>query len=210
MHKEYYEILDIARTATQEDIAKAFKLLSLKLHPNSHKKPNRDTFNAFNDVCEAYEVLSDAEKRSVYDVYGIEKLKNGFYNENNDLVGCYEFKGNADEIFTNFFGTPDFHAALVQHQDAYNRYLDERNRLKRQPPKDTVIDKSLSLLDVYRGSVLSITYEREVVNLDGITTTLTPVTKYAKQDDQAAARVRHRGAVRAREGGPPEARLRPR
>lgn len=177
MHKEYYEILDLPRTSTQEDISKAFKVHSLRLHPTNQKKPNRDIFNAFNEICEAFEVLSDPEKRSVYDAFGIEKLKNGFYNEKSNLINCYEFKGNADEIFTNFFGTPDFNAALVQHQDAYDRYLDERNRLKRQPPKDIVINKPLSLLDIYKGTVLNISYDREVINPDGITTTLTTVSK---------------------------------
>lgn len=189
MHKEYYEILEIPRTATNEDIAKTFKLLSLKLHPNNHKKPNKDIFNAFSDVCEAYEVLSNPEKRSIYDIYGIEKLKNGFYNERNELVGCYEFKGNAEEIFTNFFGTPDFHAALVQHEDAYSRYLDERNRLKRQPPKDTVIDQSLSLLDIYKGTTMVITYDREVINPDGITTKLSTINKYTNKTYQAFLRL---------------------
>lgn len=189
MLKEYYEILDVPRTAGKEDIAKAFKLLSLKLHPNNLKKPNKDVFNAFSDVCEAYEVLSDPEKRSIYDVYGIEKLKNGFYNEKNDLVGCYEFKGNGEEIFSNFFGTPDFHAALVQHEDAYNRYLDERNRLKRQPPKDILIDKKLSLLDIYKGTVLNVTYEKEVINPDGITTNSLSITKYDNKEYKDPKRV---------------------
>ena len=177
MIKEYYEILDLNRTATQEDIARAFKLHALKLNPKNYEKPNKDIFNTFANVCEAYEVLSDPEKRSIYDVYGIEKLKNGFYNENNDLIGCYEFKGNAEEIFTNFFGTPDFHAALVQHQDAYNRYLDERNRLKRQPPKDIVIEHCLTLLEIYKGTTLAISYDREIINPDGITTSTVTIKK---------------------------------
>ena len=208
MLKEYYEILDIPRTATQEEIARAFKLNSLKLHPNNHNKPNKDIFNAFSNICEAYEVLSDPEKRSIYDVYGIEKLKNGFYSENNDLIGCYEFKGNSDEIFTKFFGTPDFHSALVQHEDAYNRYLNERNRLKRQPPKDILIEHTLSLLDIYKGTTLSISFTKETINPDGITTSPTPTTKQANKIDKNTPRLQHLDPLHPGKRRTPETRLR--
>ncbi len=68
-YKDYYKILGVERTASAEDIKKAFRKLALKYHPdrNPGKKEAEDKFK---DINEAYEVLSDAEKRSRYDQLG--------------------------------------------------------------------------------------------------------------------------------------------
>ncbi len=60
MPKDYYKILDLNRKCTQEDIAQAFRRLSLKYHPK--RNPNKDfaiNNHYLNDIAEAYEVLSD-------------------------------------------------------------------------------------------------------------------------------------------------------
>src|SRR5207248_11802893 len=67
--RDYYEVLGIQREATVDDIKKAFRRLAVKYHPD--KNPNDSTSEErFKEAAEAYEVLSDQEKRARYDRYG--------------------------------------------------------------------------------------------------------------------------------------------
>ena len=66
--RDYYEILGIGREATDEDIKKAFRKLAFKYHPDHNQEDNSG--EAFKEINEAYEVLSDREKRAIYDRYG--------------------------------------------------------------------------------------------------------------------------------------------
>lgn len=63
--KNYYQILNVSQTATQEEIKKAFRTLAKQYHPDVN--PNRDANEIMQQITEAYEVLSDVEKRKQYD-----------------------------------------------------------------------------------------------------------------------------------------------
>jgi curved DNA-binding protein len=67
--KDYYTILGVAKTATQEDIKKQYRKLAVKYHPDKNQG-NRQAEEKFKDLGEAYEVLSDPEKRRKYDTLG--------------------------------------------------------------------------------------------------------------------------------------------
>ena len=66
--KDYYELLDVSRSASDEDIKKAFRKLALEYHPDRNKNP--DAADKFKEINEAYQVLSDSDKRSIYNQYG--------------------------------------------------------------------------------------------------------------------------------------------
>ena len=69
--QDYYAVLDVARDATADDIKKAYRKLALKWHPDRHPEAGRAEAEArFKQIAEAYEVLSDAEKRGRYDRLG--------------------------------------------------------------------------------------------------------------------------------------------
>ena len=68
MSKDLYEVLGVSRDATEDEIKKAFRREARKLHPDVNKAPNAE--EQFKELNEAYDVLSDANKRAQYDRFG--------------------------------------------------------------------------------------------------------------------------------------------
>lgn len=94
--RDYYELLGVARGASDADIKKAFRALARELHPDVSQAP--DAPERFKEVAQAYEVLSNAESRALYDRYGHAGLKRGGFTPTDfDL-------GNLGDIFSAFFG----------------------------------------------------------------------------------------------------------
>ena len=79
MGRDFYKILGVERSATAEDIKKAYKKLAMKYHPDKAKDETTKAKNEekFKEVAEAYATLSDKEKKALYDKYGEEGLKAG-------------------------------------------------------------------------------------------------------------------------------------
>ncbi len=101
--KDFYKILGVNRSASDDEIKKAYKKRALKYHPD--KNPDTDTSKQFSDVANAYEVLSDPEKRRIYDLRGEEALKSGMGGggqQFNGFPGGFTF--DPFEMFEQFFG----------------------------------------------------------------------------------------------------------
>ncbi|XP_062954612.1 dnaJ homolog subfamily B member 6 isoform X5 [Cynocephalus volans] len=106
---DYYEVLGLQRHASPEDIKKAYRKLALKWHPDKNPENKEEAERKFKQVAEAYEVLSDAKKRDIYDRYGKEGL-NGGGGGGSHLDNPFEFGftfRNPDDIFREFFGGRD-------------------------------------------------------------------------------------------------------
>ena len=73
--RDYYEILGVSKSASTEELKKAYRKLALKFHPDKNKAPEAE--EKFKAIGEAYDVLSDPKKRQIYDQYGEEGLKAG-------------------------------------------------------------------------------------------------------------------------------------
>lgn len=103
--KDYYEILGLTKSASSDDIKKAYRSLAKKYHPDINKEANAEQM--FKDINEAYEVLSDPNKKQMYDQYGHQGVENqgGFEGFGNPFGGFGGF-GEIDlgDIFGSFFG----------------------------------------------------------------------------------------------------------
>ncbi len=95
--RDYYEILGVSRTATLDEIKKAFRSHARNLHPDN--KDSGDEL-AFKELAAAYEVLSDENKRALYDRYGHDGLSGGAGGFEGVDLGAF----GLDEIFAQFFG----------------------------------------------------------------------------------------------------------
>jgi molecular chaperone DnaJ len=105
MPRDYYEVLGVSRGASESDIKRSFRRLARELHPdvNSHDPQAEEKFK---EAAEAYEVLSDSERRATYDRFGHEGLRTGGYAPNFDAFGSFA------DIFETFFGSSGFGSAF--------------------------------------------------------------------------------------------------
>ena len=101
--RDYYEILGVDRSAGEGDIKKAFRQLARELHPDVSDVPDAD--ERFKEVVEAYEVLSKAETRQLYDRFGHAGLRSGGFRPT-----AFDF-GSLADIFSAFFGDDVFGVA---------------------------------------------------------------------------------------------------
>eukprot|EP00916_Digyalum_oweni_P006062 GHVL01010452.1.p1 GENE.GHVL01010452.1~~GHVL01010452.1.p1 ORF type:complete len:367 (+),score=46.01 GHVL01010452.1:62-1102(+) len=136
--RDFYKILEIKRSATLGEIKKSYRKLSLKWHPD--KNPDEKAKERFADIAEAYEVLSDDEKKKTYDRHGEEGLK-----QMNAQRGHDPF-----DIFSQF----GFGSRGASHNEP--RSPDVRLKLR------------LSLKEMYLGDLFDVAYRRQVLcmNID--------------------------------------------
>ncbi len=92
--RDYYEVLGVSRTASQAEIRTAFRKLARQYHPDLNK--GDDAEDRFKEINEAYEVLSDEQKRQLYDRFGHAGLQGN--------QGASGFEGGISDIFEQFFG----------------------------------------------------------------------------------------------------------
>lgn len=117
MGVDYYKILQVDKSAKDEDLKKAYRKLAMKWHPDKNPNNKKEAEAKFKQISEAYEVLSDPQKRAIYDQYGEEGLKGqvpppdaggpggAAFFHSGDGPNVFRFNPrNADDIFSEFFG----------------------------------------------------------------------------------------------------------
>jgi len=113
MSDDYYEILGVPRTATEDDIRKGYRRQVLRWHPDKNPDNKEAAEERFKLVSEAYEVLSNKDKREIYDRYGKEGLSACPRREDGEFAANFEtftsqvFR-NPEEVFREFFGSTSY------------------------------------------------------------------------------------------------------
>lgn len=139
--RDFYKILDVKKSATQNEIKKAYRKLSLKYHPD--KNPSPEAKEKFTEIGAAYGVLSDEEKRKTYDQGG------------EDAVNMQEQRANqpAQDPFSIF--------------EAFGFGGGGRRAAQEEPRTANVeIPLHVSLAQLYNGDILDVSYKRQVLCMD--------------------------------------------
>ena len=144
---DYYETLELKRDCSQEEIA------------------------------ESYEVLSDPNKKGLYDIYGKDGLANGVLDKNGNLKGGYHYSGNAHEIFEKFMGTSNPFALLRDPEkmsdekgSAFSSAFGGDNERKRTPLPAITVELECTLEELYNGCVKPLKYTKKALGHDKRTT----------------------------------------
>lgn len=105
--KDYYDVLGVSKTATADEIKKAYRKLARQYHPDVNKD-NPEAAEKFKEASEAYSVLSDEQKRAQYDQFGHAAFENGGAGGAGGFGGFEGFGGfgggGMEDIFDMFFG----------------------------------------------------------------------------------------------------------
>ncbi len=133
MPRDPYEVLGVDRSASEQEVKKAFRQLARELHPdvNAH---DPDAEEKFKEAAEAYEILSDAERRATYDRYGHDGLRSGGYAPNFDAFG------SISDLFNAFFGAGGAQAGPA-------------------PGGDVAVRAEIELIEAAEGAQVSVAYD---------------------------------------------------
>lgn len=147
VNKDLYNVLDVNKNATEDEIKKAYRKMSIKWHPDKHMNDSEADKKAaeekFKEVVEAYNVLSDKEKRQRYDMFGT--VDEGTNSGGQDM--------SASDIMEEFFRSHGFSSTFggfggrTQAQDIYRRGADKKIRI------------NVTIEDVYFERFKEVTYE---------------------------------------------------
>ncbi len=121
--RDYYEVLGVSRNASDEELKRAFRRLAKQYHPDANKEPGAEA--RFIEIKEAYEVLSDPQKREAYDRYGHAGLGNGLGAGGFSDFGGFGSFSNLNDIFESIFGG----ATSAQRRTGTQRGADIRYEL---------------------------------------------------------------------------------
>ncbi|KOB74202.1 DnaJ-4 [Operophtera brumata] len=129
---DYYRVLGVTRAASDAEIKKAYRKLALKWHPDKNPDNADESNKKFKEISEAYEVLSDENKRKVYDARGTSHHSHRYQSKNG-------VNGHRHFSFKGFFGETPFHRFFERKRRVYDQYGKEglnSGRGRRAAPDD--------------------------------------------------------------------------
>ncbi|KAL2904304.1 DnaJ-like protein subfamily B member 1 [Bienertia sinuspersici] len=189
MGMDYYGILKVSATANEEELRRAYKKLAMRWHPDKHPSGAKGLAEAkFKQICEAYDVLSDSQKRQIYDLYGEDGLK---YNVSSPSAATHPPRGgskatsfkypNSDDMFEEFFNdmggdnTENLkkQSNLKKENENFRKYSRSGSTEKKAAPVENKL--LCSLEDLYKGSKRKMKISRIVSDLSGKPTTVEEV-----------------------------------
>lgn len=140
--RDYYKILGVEKNASKSEIKKAYRKLALKYHPD--KNPTKSAEETFKEISEAYAVLYDDKKRTMYDQYGRAGIDERYSSE--DIFRGVDFGDIFRNMGTGFgFGFDDIFERFFGHQS------NQRRRSQINRGHDLRYDMQITLEDAYNG-----------------------------------------------------------
>jgi DnaJ-class molecular chaperone len=167
--KDYYKILGISKTATKDEIKKAYRSLARKYHPD-HNPDNKEAEEKFKELQEAHEVLSDDDKRKAYDMFGSAEFRPGgrtTWRRAGEQQGGYEYSYNSqdfpgfEDIFKDIFG---FGGGVRRGRSRGDSFRDIFSKSGREVPRkgrDLEYQIEIDFDTAIRGGVRDISISRQ-------------------------------------------------
>lgn len=199
MGVDYYKLLQVDRNAKDDDLKKAYRKLAMKWHPDKNPNNKKEAEAKFKQISEAYDVLSDSNKRAVYDQYGEDGLKgqmppphdshaSGSGGSRNFSPDDFPYQFNhrtPDDIFAEFFGDRNPFGGMGGmgrgSNGMFGSYGDAGgsgvNVHQGPPRKAPPIENKLlcSLEDIYKGTTKKMKITREILDHSGRTISLNEI-----------------------------------
>ncbi|KAI4322718.1 hypothetical protein L6164_022385 [Bauhinia variegata] len=195
MRVDYYKILQVDKNAKDDDLKKAYRKLAMKWHPDKNPNNKKDAEAKFKQISEAYEVLSDPQKRAIYDQYGEEGLKgqvpppdtggSSFFSSGDGPTSFRFNPRNAEDIFAEVFGHSSPFSGMGGHgglgmrtrfpggifggDDVFGSFGEGGQLNPGAPRKAPPIENRLtcSLEDLYKGTTKKMKISREILDANG-------------------------------------------
>lgn len=102
--RDFYEVLGLEKNASEKDIKRAYKRLAMKYHPDRNQENKEEAEAQFKEIKEAYEILSDDQKRAAYDQYGHAAFEQGGMGGGGGFGGGADFSDIFGDVFGDIFG----------------------------------------------------------------------------------------------------------
>ena len=147
-NKDYYEILGVAKNASQEDIKKTYRKKAMKYHPDTNDG-DKAKEEKFKEISEAYEILSDEQERAYYDRVGSSRKDASYYSPQHD---------DMSDIFSNFMGGFSMNAAEGFRWSFTDRNVSNMGSAFNRP--DNVVTLRLSMANAIKGGRAKINLKR--------------------------------------------------
>jgi curved DNA-binding protein len=177
LNKDYYKILGLNKSASPEDIKKAYRKLAMKYHPDRNKS-NKAAEEKFKEISEAYAVLSDSEKKKQYDMFGAEGFQQRYSQD--DIFSNFDFsnifkefgfgniggskRGGGSGIFNHIFSGASRRYSYGAQSDPYSSiFTNFGGRTGAFKGQDVIYELPLHLQDIIKTEQKTISY-----NLGGI------------------------------------------
>lgn len=193
---DYYNVLKVGQNASAEDLKRAYRRLAMKWHPDKNPGNKREAEANFKLVSEAYEVLGDPQKRSIYDRYGEEGLKDMPVQTESSGKAQSSFKYNpkrAEDLFSEVFGSSNSYSGMGSSYASRSKggrppygegpFTTENmfknvnesssNGLRKSSPIENKLPCSLE--ELYSGSTRKMRISRNILGVGGRMTTVEEV-----------------------------------
>ncbi len=163
--RDYYAIMGVSKTASQDEIKRAYRKLARKYHPDVSKEPDAEA--RFKEVGEAYEVLKDPEKRAAYDQLGSNWKAGQDFRPPPDWDAGFEFTGGGGPENADTYS--DFFEAIFGMRDGgrFHQAAGGRGSARSQHGEDHHAKITIDLEDSFRGSTQAFTLRAPEIDAQG-------------------------------------------